>query len=246
MALRDDIIRACNEELQIADFRDYGPQGMQVEGKQEVRKIVTGVSVSVEFFEKAIAAEADMILVHHGILWDKESHVLKGSFKKRLLLLLQNDMTLAGYHLALDAHPEFGNNAAALKALGAQELEEFDGIGYQATIPESSITDLKSKIESLYKAEPLCFCHGPEKIKRIAVCSGGASRQIYTAIENNLDAFITGEAAEASLHLAKENHIHFVAAGHYNSERLGIQNLGSFLQQAFDVEVEFIEVPNPV
>jgi dinuclear metal center YbgI/SA1388 family protein len=246
MANRNDIIIYTNDYLNIADFKDYGPQGLQVEGKTEVRKIITAVSASVELFQKANSAAADMIIVHHGLLWDRESSVVKGGFKQRLLTLLSNDISLLAYHLPLDAHPEIGNNALAATALGLDNIKPLGDVGVMGTIAVHSFSTLLSRIKSLYQSQPLVFAYGPENVQRIGICSGGAERDITIAIEQGLHVYITGEAGEATMHLAKEGNIHFIAAGHYATERLGIRALGEHLARKFDLEVEFIDIPNPV
>jgi dinuclear metal center YbgI/SA1388 family protein len=246
MAKRNEIITYLNEYLNISDFRDYGPQGLQVEGRSIVEKIVTGVSASAEFFEKAAERGADMIMVHHGILWDRDTPVIKGGTKRRLLTLLKNDITLLAYHLPLDKHPELGNNALAAKALGMTDMHEFSEVGWMGTIPPTSFENLLGKVKALYKSEPLVFDYGPQNIQRIGICSGGAPRSIEEAIDLGLDAFITGESAEPTMHLAKEGGIHFIGAGHYATERLGIRALGEHVAEKFNVDVEFIDIPNPV
>ena len=217
-----------------------------MEGRDTVKKIVTGVSASAQLFEKAAETGADMILVHHGLLWDKESHVVKGGFKQRLGFLLKNEITLLAYHLPLDKHPELGNNALAADSLGMSDLQEFADVGWAGNIPVCSFDVLLKKVVDLYQADPLVFSYGPERIERVGICSGGAPRAINEAIDMGLDAFITGEAGEPTMHLAREGKIHFIAAGHYASERLGIKALGEFVAKKFEIEAEFIDIPNPV
>ncbi len=243
---RDEIIRYLNEYLQINDFRDYGPQGLQVEGRETVERIVTSVSASVQLFEEAAGRNADMVIVHHGILWDNESRVIKGGLKKRIETLLFNEMTLLAYHLPLDKHPEIGNNAQAAKAFKMSNLDEFADVGLMGDIQPCSYDDLLKKVRDVYHTDPLVFAFGPERIHRIGICSGGAERYIHQAIEAGLDAFITGEYAEPTMHLAKEGHIHFIGAGHYATERPGVLALGEHLSGAFDVQVEFVDIYNPV
>ncbi len=246
LLLRDKIITYLNDYLSIHDFRDYGPQGLQVEGKENVKKIVTGVSASVQLFEQAADAGADMVIVHHGILWDKESHVLKGGFKKRVKTLLENDVTLLAYHLPLDKHPELGNNAQAAKKLGLENVREFGEVGVKGEISPISIKELEEKVRRVFQSEPLVFAFGPQEIEHIGLCSGAAEREISLAIDEGLDAYITGEVSEPTMHLAKEGQIHFIAAGHYATERLGIRALGEHLGEKFKVDVEFIDIVNPV
>lgn len=246
MVKRDELIRYLNDYLQINEISDYGPQGLQVEGKADVGKIVTGVSASVQLFSEAARDSADMIIVHHGLLWDRDSHVVKGWFKSRLATLLQNDITLLAYHLPLDKHPEVGNNAVAAKKLQLEEVKEFGQVGIQGLVPELSFEHLLSSVQKVFKSDPIVFAYGPKVIKHVAICSGGAQKDITLAIDEGMDAYITGEVSESTMHLAKEGNIHFIAAGHYATERLGIQALGDHIANHFDVEVQFIDIPNPV
>lgn len=243
---RDDIIRYLNDFMNIVDFKDYGPQGLQVEGRDTVKKIVTSVSASVQLFEEAAGRDADMIIVHHGILWDKESRVLRGSLKRRIETLLYNEISLLAYHLPLDKHPEVGNNAQAASAFKMSNLVEFAEVGLMGDIPPCSFDDLLKKVQDIYHTDPLVFAYGPERVQRIGICSGGADRYIHEAVEAGLDAFITGEFSEPTMHLAKEGQIHFIGAGHYATERLGVLALGAHLSNQFDVELEFVDIYNPV
>ena len=246
MAHRDEILTYLNTYLAISDFEDYGPQGLQVEGREHVEKVVTGVSASVQLFEAAARTGADMVIVHHGILWKNDSHVLKGGFKKRVKTLLDHDISLLAYHLPLDKHPEIGNNALAAKALGLSETRDFGQVGIQGRIDDITIEALVEKVKELYSSDPLVFAEGPETIKRVGICSGGAQREIALAIDLGLDAYITGEVSESIMHLAREGNIHFIAAGHYATERLGIRALGEHLAEKFKIDVEFVDIPNPV
>ncbi|MBN1543489.1 Nif3-like dinuclear metal center hexameric protein [candidate division KSB1 bacterium] len=243
---RDMLIDHLNQLLAVDTFSDYGPQGLQVEGRSEVRSIVTGVSAGAELFEKAVERKADMIIVHHGLLWDRDPRVIKGPFKKRIKILLENDLSLLSYHLPLDKHAEFGNNAVAAKKLALRELKDFGDVGIQGVCPELSPAELVQQVAKLYKCDPLVFEYGPSSVKKIGLCSGGAARDLLLAIDLGLDAYITGEAAEPSLYLAKEGNIHFIAAGHYATERIGIQQLGDYLRSRFELQVEFIDLPNPI
>ncbi|MBN1561130.1 Nif3-like dinuclear metal center hexameric protein [candidate division KSB1 bacterium] len=246
MIERDLLITYLNDYLKVAEIQDYGPQGLQVEGKAIVTKIVTGVSASLQFFERAAAAGADMIIAHHGLLWDRETPIIKGGVKKRLETLFRHEMTLLAYHLPLDKHPEIGNNALAARALAMTDCAEFARVGCMGSIPPCSIEALLHVLRELYDCEPLVFAYGPPQIERVGICSGGAERSIQEAIDLHLDAYITGSAGEPTMHLAKEGNIHFIAAGHYATERLGVRALGEHLAEKFKVAVEFIDVPNPV
>jgi dinuclear metal center YbgI/SA1388 family protein len=251
MAQRDDILRYIHDYLKVGDFRDFGPQGLQVEGKDRVNKIISGVSGSVALFEAAAEAGADMVIVHHGIFWDKDSRVVKGGLKRRLEVLLQNGITLAGYHLCLDAHPEVGNNILGVRGLYLENIEpwgDYHGrtIGFRGAWSGKPVDEAVQLIRELYGAPPLAFLYGPEEVGTVGIISGGAQGDLRGAVEDRLDMFITGEASEFVMNMAREGNIHFVAAGHYNTERLGIRALGEHLAEVFPVEHEFIDIPNPV
>lgn len=251
MPTRDGILRYLHDYLRVSDYRDYGPQGLQVEGKPEVRKVVSGVSGGVALFEAAAEAGADLVIVHHGIFWDRESRVVKGGLKRRLELLLENQITLAAYHLCLDAHPEVGNNFLAAQGLGLENIRpwaEHNGrtIGYRGEWPGKPVGEAVDEVNSLYGSDSLAFLFGPELVREVGIVSGGAQSDVRTAIEDGLDLFITGEVSEYVMSTAKEGGIHFLGAGHHNTERLGIRALGEHLAERFGVEHEFIDIPNPV
>jgi len=243
---RTSIVAYVNELLRIHDYSDSSTNGLQVEGSELVNKIITSVSASVELFEKAVAAQAQMIIVHHGILWEKESRVVKGGLKKRLEILLANQMNLLAYHLPLDGHEELGNNAVAAGALHLRDLQRFADVGWMGNITPVPFDQFLDQVKGLYQSEPLTFAYGPHRVERVGICSGGAQRSIVEAIDRGLDVYVTGECSEATMHLAQEGGIHFIAAGHYATERPGIQALGTHLQKKFDLQVEYIDVPNPI
>jgi dinuclear metal center YbgI/SA1388 family protein len=249
---RDEILSYLHDYLRVAEFRDYGPQGLQVEGRPEVRKVASGVSGSVALFEAAAAAGADLVIVHHGIFWEKESRVVKGGLKRRLELLLEHGITLAGYHLCLDAHPEVGNNVLAARGLGLESVRpwgEHGGkyIGFRGEWEDGRLAEeAVREIDALYGSRSLTFLYGPEEVRTVGIISGGAQGDLRTAVEDGLDMFVTGEASEFVMHAAREGAIHFVGAGHYNTERLGIRALGEHLATRFGVEHQFIDLPNPV
>jgi len=251
MAERDAILQYLHQYLRVGDFKDYGPQGLQVEGKAEVRKVVSGVSGSVALFEAAALAGADLVIVHHGIFWDRESRVVRGGMKRRLELLFQHGLTLAAYHLCLDAHGEVGNNILAARGLGLENTQpwaEYNGraIGFRGEWPGLPVEEAVRKVNDLYGGQALAFLYGPERVRTVGIISGGAQGEMRQAIEQGLDMFITGEASEFVMHTAREGAIHFLGAGHYNTERLGIRVLGEHLAARFGVEHQFIDLPNPV
>jgi dinuclear metal center YbgI/SA1388 family protein len=247
LADRDAIIAFADELLELDSYPDYGPMGMQVAGAREVERLACGVSCSLELFERASASGAQMLLVHHGLLWDRDPRVLDDAMVRRLKTLLDSGITLAAYHLALDAHPEVGNNALIARELGIEPSERFAGIGFGGLLEEPvSIDEFSSRVRDALGQEPIVFAHGPERIERAAVITGGAARYVPDAAREGYDLFLTGEAGEPTLHASREAGIHFVAAGHYATERIGIQALTKTLGERFDLEWEFIDLPNPV
>jgi dinuclear metal center YbgI/SA1388 family protein len=252
MTTRDEIVAYLREYLRVDAFPDYGPQGLQFEGREDVRRIVTGVSAGQSLFQRAAEAGADMVLVHHGLFWDNDPRVIVGPLKRRLALLMRHDMSLCAYHLCLDAHPEVGNNYLAARALGMVDMDGFglsrgNAIGVRGRFPAPMPRDeFISSLRALYGGQPLVFPHGPDPLETAAIVSGGAQRLVTDAIAAGLDALVTGEASEFVMNAAQEGGITFVAAGHYNTETLGIFRLGDHLAEKFDLEHTFIDLPNPV
>ena len=251
MVERDELAAYLNSFLQCDDFSDLGPNGLQVEGKPQINKIVTAVSVGVELFERAIEKKADALLVHHGIIWNFERPLYKGGYKKRVKLLLENELNLFGYHLPLDAHPQVGNNAVMARRLGVRDLEpfgEYHGkyVGFKGKLPALPVQELIALMRKEINPDLLHFDYGPQDIRTIGIISGGAQKNVNDAVAEGLDLFLTGEVSEHILNYVKEEGIHFVAAGHYATERFGVLALGSHLTEQFDVDVEFVDIPNPV
>jgi dinuclear metal center YbgI/SA1388 family protein len=238
--------------LDAARGRDYGPNGLQVEGRQEVRKIATGVSACHELFARARAAGADAVLVHHGLFWEGMPRVLTGFQYRRVAELIQGGMSLLAYHLPLDRHPEVGNNAVAARAFGLVDVEPFglhEGlpIGCKGRFASPvAAAELVARCRAIFGQEPLAFRDGPDPVRTLGLISGGAQREFYSAIADGLDAYVTGEVSEWVMNVAREAGVHYLAAGHYATERLGVQALGEHLRERFGVAVEFIDVPNPV
>ena len=247
MARRDEILAHAHELLDLAAFPDYGPMGLQVAGAAEVTKIACGVSASLELFRHAAELGAQLVIVHHGLFWDNESRVVDDLLKARLRALFDADITLAAYHLALDAHPELGNNARLAQELGVEIEGSFGtvGIGGRLRIPESGDAFAR-RVAALLQREPISFTYGPAVVERVAICSGGAGRDLPRAAAEGYDLYLTGEPEEPSLHQAKELGIHFVAAGHYATERLGVQALSARLADRFELDWAYVELPNPV
>lgn len=247
MARRDEILAHARALLDLDAFPDYGPMGMQVAGTAEVSRIACGVSASLELFEQARALGADMLIVHHGLFWNSDPRVVDDVLRRRLESLFAGGITLAAYHLALDAHPEVGNNARLAEELGVDVTGTFGqvGLGGRLRSPESADAFAR-RVATLLDREPLLFAGGPATVERVAICSGGAGRDLPQAAAEGYDLYLTGEPEEPSLHQARELGIHFVAAGHYATERLGVQALAQRLSARFDVPWSFIDLPNPV
>src|SRR5262245_12957592 len=221
--------------------------GMQVAGTREVGRIACSVSSSLELFERAAAKGAQLLLVHHGILWDRDPRVIDDAMRRRLKVLVDAEITLAAYHLALDAHPEIGTNALLGPDRGIAPVEPFAGFGFGGPLTEPvSVDDFAARVREQLGSDPLVFPYGPDRIERGAVITGGAARYVADAARGGYDVFLTGEPAEPTLHTARELGIHFVAAGHYSTERIGIRALAKRLAEQFDLDWEFIDLPNPV
>jgi putative NIF3 family GTP cyclohydrolase 1 type 2 len=229
LARRDEILAYADELLDVGAFDDYGPVGLQVAGASEVHKLACGVSASLELFERAADAGAQLVIVHHGLFWNSDPRVVDEPMRRRLRALFDADVTLAAYHLALDAHPDVGNNALLARELRVEVEEPF-----------------AARLRERLDRDPLVFPHGPDLVERVAIVSGGAGKLLADAAREGYEAFVTGEPEEPSLHAAKELGIHFVAAGHYATERLGVQALAQRLAERFGLEWEFLELPNPV
>jgi dinuclear metal center YbgI/SA1388 family protein len=247
MASRDEIVAFANEFLDIGAYPDYGPMGLQVVGARDVAKIACGVSASRELFERAADAGAQLLFVHHGLFWEKDSRVVDHTMRGRLEALFRGDISLAAYHLALDAHPEIGNNALLAAELGVACERRFTEWGYGGPLAEPmKISDFSARVQEKLDRLPLVFSYGPEQIERVAILTGGAGRYVTEAAAGGYDCFVTGEADEPTKHAAKEAGIHFVAGGHYATETLGVRALSAKLADEFGLEWEFIDLPNPV
>lgn len=248
---RTQLLQAFDELLQPDRFRDYGPNGLQVEGKPSVRKIVSGVTASRALIEAAIKAQADAIFVHHGLFWRGQDGRVTGWMKQRLALLLAHDINLFAYHLPLDAHPELGNNAqlalhlglAAQSRFGEQDLGFLgvrrDGGGY------ASAEDLADHVKNVLNRPVVLVDVSQRAIKRIAWCTGGAQGYFEAAIAAGADAFVTGEISEPQAHYARESGVAFLACGHHASERFGAPAVAAHVAGQFGLAHEFIEIDNP-
>ena len=244
----DDLIRALDELLDPAAFDDYGPNGLQVPGPSEVRRVVTGVSAQRPLAERAVELGAELVLVHHGLFWKFLPVGLTPVLAERLRPLFKHDVGLAAYHLPLDAHPEVGNNALLAEGVGCAEHEAFATIGRAGTFAGDGIAaaGLFARVEELTQRPPLVFDTGPERVRRIAIVSGAGASRLPLAVAEGFDAFLTGEPSEHVMADAREAGIHFIAAGHYATETFGVRRLGDWLAARFGVEHHWIDIPNPV
>ena len=237
-----------NELLKIDEFKDYSPNGLQVEGDEKIKKIITGVSATHALIEEAIERKADAIIVHHGWFWDKEDPRIIGMKYNRLKLLIEHDISLLGYHLPLDAHPELGNNAqlAHLFDIEVEGVMDEQGVGNVGRLPEyTSLEEFGNTIEKALGRKPTLVSAGDHAIRRVAWCSGGAQGWIEKAVDMGVDAFISGEISEHTTHVARESGVHYIAAGHHATERYGVKALGEHAAAHFGLLCEFVDIDNP-
>jgi dinuclear metal center YbgI/SA1388 family protein len=253
MSRLTSIIAALDELLGPDDFRDLGPNGLQVPAGRDVHRVVTGVSAQRALIQRAIELDAQLVLVHHGLFWDFQPTGLTPVLAERLRLLFRHDVALAAYHLPLDAHPVVGNNAILAERLGCERHEPFgehDGtpIGRAGTFAGGGVTpaELARRLRELTGREPSVFPGGPERIGRVGIVSGAAAGMLGQAVTAGLDAFITGEPREHVMAEALESRIHFLAAGHYATETFGVRALGDWLAARFGIEHVWVDIPNPV
>ncbi|WP_100641627.1 Nif3-like dinuclear metal center hexameric protein [Alteromonas facilis] len=245
------LVQYLDSYLNVAKIRDYCPNGLQVEGKPNIERIVTGVTASQALIDKAIELNADAILVHHGYFWKGEDPCVKGMKKQRLAKILRHDLNLFAYHLPLDVHPEVGNNAQLAAKLGIDV-----GVGLDAHDPFSvalrgrfkdpiTHAELVQRIEENIDTKVLSEGDANAVIETVAWCTGGGQGYIDSAAEQGIDAFISGEVSEKTIHTAREMNVHFFAAGHHATERYGAKALGEHLAEKFGLDVQFIDIANP-
>ena len=247
-----ELVDYVNIELDIGRFRDYCPNGLQVEGRGEINTLVSGVTASMELLDAAVAAGADAILVHHGYFWKGEDPCITGMKRRRLQRLLASEISLLAYHLPLDAHPVLGNNAQLARVLGFTPQGRFgnDGgmeLGQYGDLEQGlSGAALAAHIGRCLGREPMHIEGASKMVQSVGWCTGAAQSYIDAAVEQGLDAFISGEISEQTVHIARECGIHYFAAGHHATERFGVQALGARLAERFDISHRFIDVVNPV
>ena len=253
MALRNDIIGFCDETLDVGAFADYGPNGLQVPASPEVTKVATCVSAHLEAIERAVAARAELLIAHHGLFWDFHPRALTEPMAARLRTALGAGLSIAGYHLPLDAHREIGNNALLCERLGLEPGPEAFGLAKGSHIgvvghnrDGIDAGELLDRVRSHVAPDPLVFDAGPAVIRSVGILSGAGSSSIADAVSLGLDALLTGEPSEHAMADAREGSLHFIAAGHYATETFGVSRLGDLLAERFGIEHEFIDVPNPI
>jgi dinuclear metal center YbgI/SA1388 family protein len=248
-----ELLAQAERLLEPARFEDYGPNGLQVPGPEEVATIATGVSAQAELFELAALESAGLLIVHHGLFWGAGAELIDPVLKRRLRILFDANIALAAYHLPLDAHPEVGNNALLARALGAEPVQPFAmhrgrPIGVIAALPGDGLpaAELFELIGTVTHREPLVFDSGPDRVRRVAIVSGAGADYIDDAAAAGADALLTGEVAERAMAQAREQRLHLIAGGHYATETFGVRRLGEHLAERFGLRHVFIDVPNPV
>jgi dinuclear metal center YbgI/SA1388 family protein len=252
MVQLDELVSHCDALLEVAKFHDYAPNGLQVEGRTEIAKLVTGVTASQALIDAAIVAGADALLVHHGFFWKGESAVVTGLKRRRLGALIENNISLIAYHLPLDAHPELGNNAQLARLLGLTVEGRFgrdggDALAMHGALPRPmSVPEFALYLCDALGREPLHLPGSGDEIVRVGWCSGAAQGYIEAAAGLGVQAFVSGEVSEYTTHYARESGVHYFAAGHHATERYGVQALGGYLAQQFGLQHEFIDIANPV
>jgi dinuclear metal center YbgI/SA1388 family protein len=242
------LIRDLDDLLDPGAFNDLGPNGLQVPGREMVAKVVTGVTAQRELIDRAVALDAGLVLVHHGLFWNFHPTGLTPTLAERLRPLFKHDIALAAYHLPLDAHPVVGNNAQLAERLGCASHVAFAEIGRLGEFAGDGIpaAELFTRVHEVTGREPLVFDAGPERVRRLGIISGSAAKYLPQAVALGLDAFLTGEPAEHVMADAREAGIHFIAAGHYATETFGVRRLGERLAENYGIEHEFVDIPNPV
>lgn len=246
MVSRKTLSNYCDQYLDVASFEDYCPNGLQVQGKSEIKTIVSGVSANQALIDCAIDQKADAIFVHHGFFWKNEKPNITGIKKNRIQALLANNINLFAYHLPLDAHPQIGNNIELAKRLDIQNIRQIDHTLLWQGETHSSLKDFIQKVEKTTSRKPLVIGEASAEFKTIAWCTGAAQNHIDIAIDAEVDAYLTGEVSEATPAIAKENNLVFISAGHHATERYGVEALAKHLSDKFGLKHQFIDIDNQV
>lgn len=245
----NELTHYTQQLMQVERFKDYCPNGLQVEGRSEVRKIVSGVTASMALLEAALAENADLVLVHHGYFWRNEDPKVVGMKRRRLGFLLQHDLNLMAYHLPLDAHAEFGNNVQLGKVLGLVP-QAYDGqnhlLAYSELDSAMRLSDLMNLVQSRLGRTPMLIGDANKSVRKIAWCTGAAQSYIEEAAAMGADVFLSGEISEQTTHQALEMGVAYIAAGHHATERYGVQALGAHLADKFGLQHTFVDMHNPV
>ncbi|MFZ5467132.1 MAG: Nif3-like dinuclear metal center hexameric protein [Pseudomonadota bacterium] len=248
---RDTLLSYCDGLLNVGAFADYAPNGLQVEGRTGIGRIVSGVTASQALLDAAVEFKADAVLVHHGYFWKGEDARITGMKRRRLATLLRHDINLIAYHLPLDGHPTLGNNARWARALGLVDTRGFLGkpgaeIGVRGALPEAVSGGELARMLEILLGRPVLHVAGHDRpIRSLGLCSGGAQGYIGEAASLGLDAYLTGEVSEHTVHVAREMGIHFYACGHHATERFGVRALGEHLAERFGLEHCFVDIDNP-
>lgn len=246
---REELVDYLDRLLEPGKFRDYCPNGLQVEGRRQLARVVTGVTASQALLDAAVAVDADTIIVHHGYFWKGEDGRVTGIRRKRLATLLSHDINLLAYHLPLDAHPKLGNNAQWAERMGwlpEGRFGEQDIAWHGGLVEAVSAAELGEQLERVLGRKPLLIAGDDRPIKRIGWCSGGAQGYFEQAIALGLDAYVSGEISEQTVHLARESGVAYLACGHHASERFGVQALAAHLAKDCGLDCRFVDIENPV
>lgn len=252
MATLNEIVLYANKLLDASSFKDYCPNGLQVQGRGKVTRLISGVTANRDLIETAIERRADALLVHHGYFWRGEDLCITGIKRQRLKLLLQHEMSLIAYHLPLDAHAKVGNNVCLARLLGFNVKGPLDagldrGLGLYGNLkPALDTQAFVQLVERRLGRAPLLIKGGSHLIRSIGWCTGAAQGFIEQAAARGLDAYLSGEISEPTVHVAREVGLHYVAAGHHATERYGVQALGEHLARQFRLQHEFVDIDNPV
>lgn len=242
-----DLVGVLNDELRIHEFQDYCPNGLQVEASVQVRRIVTGVTASQALINAAIERKADVLLVHHGYFWKGEAQPLIGMKGQRIASLYKNNISLLAYHLPLDVHPQLGNNQQLAQVLGLTVTGQMDALGLTGELPEAVTGSALAQLLQDRLGQPALHLKGHGRlIKTLAWCTGAAEGGIVRAAELGVDAYLSGEVSEQTMHLAQELGIDYFAAGHHATERYGVKALGEWIKTRWEVDCEFVDIHNPV
>ncbi len=249
MVLLNELVAYCDDLLDVAAFHDYAPNGLQIEGVAEVRKIISGVTACQALIDAAIESGADALLVHHGYFWKGESECITGIKRRRIAKLIENNISLIAYHLPLDAHPELGNNAQLAKQLGIDVEGRFgqgDLAMYGRLPKKMKAEELQAQLNVVLGRQPLHLQGGSDEIEYLAWCTGAAQGYIDAAHQLGVQAYISGEVSEQTTHFVRESGVHYFAAGHHATERYGVKALGNALAQQYSIAHEYIDIDNPV